>query len=82
MVKIEHPKKPMHYYRISDETWEKLSLKEKDYLILINDTQKKYTKSQIMRKLYIESRCWFYLFIGNIKNKISKDVIKLNRLVK
>jgi PHD/YefM family antitoxin component YafN of YafNO toxin-antitoxin module len=55
MIKIQHPSKPMNYYRLSDETWEKLSLKEKDYLILVNE--KKHTKEQLMRRLYIESRC-------------------------
>lgn len=79
MIKIQHPSKPMNYYRLSDETWEKLSLKEKDYLILVNE--KKHTKEQLMRRLYIESRCWYYLLITNIKKKIDIDVKKLNRLI-
>jgi hypothetical protein len=34
-----------------------------------------------MRRLYIESRCWYYLLITNIKKKMDIDVKKLNRLI-
>nr|DAS34513.1 MAG TPA: hypothetical protein [Bacteriophage sp.] len=30
---LEHPKKPENITWVSNETWEKLSLKEKDYFI-------------------------------------------------
>jgi len=62
-------KKPFY---ISKETWESLSHKEQDFIFLLRE--KKYTKTQIMRKLYIESNMWFYKIRNRVRRKIENDV--------
>jgi hypothetical protein len=44
-------KKPFY---ISKETWETLSRKEQDFIYYLRE--KKYSKKQIMDKLYIDTR--------------------------
>jgi len=50
-MNIRHPKNPFSW--ISKDSWNKLDLKAKDYLIFLR--LRKYTKTQICRKLYIET---------------------------
>lgn len=62
-------KKPFY---ISNDTWKNLSLKEKDFIILLSE--RKYTKEQIMRKLYIESRQWYDKLRNRVREKTKNDV--------
>lgn len=61
---------------ISDSTWDSLKLKDKDYIIFIYE--RRYTRKQIMRKLYFEDRTWFYKFEKRVRAKIKTDVDKFN----
>lgn len=74
-MKIEHPTKPEILTWISQDIWEKLSLKEKDYFIF------KYslflTKEEIMRKLYLTTPWSYKNFLCKIK-KVTKNAILSN----
>ena len=65
-------KKPFY---ISKETWEALSRKEQDFIYYLRE--KKYSKKQIMDKLYIETRQGYFLLNKRVSNKIKNDVNKV-----
>ena len=65
-------KKPFY---ISKETWQTLSRKEQDFIYYLRE--KKYSKKQIMDKLYIETRQWYFLLNKRVSNKIKNDVNKV-----
>lgn len=69
-------KKPIIFSWILNETWEILSLKEKDYIIFLYS--RKYSRVQIMRKLYIEDRTSFWYLQKRVKEKLKTDVEKYN----
>jgi hypothetical protein len=61
---------------ITCEIWATLTIKEKDFIILV--TSRKYTKSQIKRRLYITSDVWYWKIQKKVKNKIKNDINKVN----
>lgn len=69
---LEHPKKPENITWVSNETWEKLSLKEKDYFIFRYKLW--YNKEQLMRTLYLTSNWSYKNFLCKIKKIIKKDL--------
>jgi len=75
MLKIKHPKKPVFW--ISDENWNKLSLKEKDYCIFLY--KKRYTETEICRKLYIETESWYWRLKNRVKKVLQSDIDKINK---
>lgn len=61
---------------ITCEIWETLTIKEKDFIILV--TSRKYTKNQIKRRLYIMSDVWYWKIQKKVKDKIKNDINKVN----
>ena len=59
-------KKP-HY--ITQELWDSLSWKEQDFIVLLRE--KRYTQSQIQRKLYITTRMGYDKLRKRVQNKLS-----------
>lgn len=72
---LEHPKKPEIITWISEEIWEKLSLKEKDYFIFRYELW--YKKEQLMRALYLTSNWSYKNFLYRIK-KVTKNATLSN----
>ena len=64
-MKIQHPKKPELLSWLSEDTWNSLSLKQKDYYIY--KYIKKYNKLQLMRRLYLTNNNSFNNFLYKIK---------------
>lgn len=62
-------KKPFY---ISVTTWDSLSLKEQDFIFFLKE--RKYTKSQIMRKLYIETDMGYWKIRDRVRKKIEWDI--------
>ena len=74
-------KKPFNLARISDESRKLLKLKEKDFMILVSSS--KYTKTQIMRKLYITDYCNYWRLKKRVEKTLQKDIaIRNNRIKK
>lgn len=71
---IKHPKKTPVLEWISDETWDCLSLKQKDYMIFLHSRQ--FTQEQIQRRLYLEHYDSLSKFKYRLKKKIKKDLDK------
>lgn len=71
-----HPNKPEICSWISENTWNELKIKEKDYIIMLY--QRKYTKQRIMRTLYIFDRTAYYKFTKKIRNLLNKDILNFN----
>ena len=69
---LQHPDKPENITWVSNETWEKLSLKEKDYFIFRYELW--YNKEQLMRTLYLTSNWSYKNFLCKIKKIIKKDL--------
>lgn len=76
-MKITHPKKPHSCMWISNEAWDNLKLKEKDFVIMLHE--KKYSRKQIARKLYIESDVWYWKISKNVSEKLKWDINKVNK---
>lgn len=55
-----------HY--ISEENWQKMSWKERDYVGLL--MERKYSKADIKRKLYITTDQWFW----KLRNRVKKFI--------
>jgi hypothetical protein len=72
---LEHPQKPENIAWISNETWEKLSLKEKDYFIFL--IVEKLKKKEIMRKLYLNCDKSLRNFRYNLYKKLDFDLKKI-----
>ena len=66
-------KKPFY---LSDETWESLSWKEQDFIVFLRE--KRYTKEQIMRKLYITSSVGYWKLQNRVSKAIKVDISKVN----
>lgn len=62
-------------FYITKETWDSLTWKEQDFIIFLRE--RKYTKAQIMRKLYITTEQGFWKIRKRVREKISGD---LNRV--
>jgi len=73
-MNLKHPKKPFIW--ISDESWNKLDLKEKDFVIFLK--LKRFSEEQICRKLYITSVSWFWRLRKRVENKLKWDIEKFN----
>lgn len=73
-------KKPRCCAWISQESWDSLSLKEKDYIVFLYS--KMFSKAQIMRRLHIEDRTSYWRLQNNVKKKIKEDVEKYNKTLK
>lgn len=56
-----------HY--IKSEVWETMNHKEQDYILML--TARKFTKSEIMRRLYIETDAGYWKLQKRVKAKIS-----------
>jgi hypothetical protein len=65
-------KKPFY---ISQQTWEKLSFKEQDFIIFLKE--RRFTKSQIMRKLYINTDMGYWKLQKRVNDKIKDDINKV-----
>jgi DNA invertase Pin-like site-specific DNA recombinase len=65
-------KKPFY---ISKETWDNLKDKEKDFIYYLRE--KKYTKKEIMKKLYINTRQGYWKLQKRVSEKIKNDVNKV-----
>ena len=76
MIKIKHPNKPDVCEWITDEIWNKLKLKQKDYVIMLYE--KKFTKEQIMRRLYITNRSSYHNFTSKLRKDLKKCLINYN----
>lgn len=74
-MKIQHPEKPEILTWISKETWEKLSLKEKDYIVFLYIYS--FKKEEIMRKLYLTTDKSIRNFRNNLKKKLNLDLKNL-----
>jgi len=67
-------------FYISDDIWETLKHKEQDFIILVHS--RKYTKAQIMRKLYLDNRTSYWKLQKRVIEKIKCDVEKVNEVNK
>lgn len=56
---------------IDSETFKSLSYKEQDFIVLLHS--KKFTKQEIMRLLYIESRTAYYRLQKAVREKIHPE---------
>ena len=72
--------KPRICFWITLDTWNTLSLKEKDYIIMLYS--KKYKYRTIMRKLHIVDYSSYYRIQERVKEKLSRDVAKYNENLK
>ena len=70
-------KKPFY---ISDYTWKNLSWKEQDFIVLLKE--RKYTKSQIKRKLYLTTEMWYWKLNKRVNQKIQYDINKVYKVDK
>lgn len=68
-LKLKHPNKPISCLWIDLKIWETLNLKEKDLIILLYE--KKYTRLQICRKLYIETDQGYRYLCKKLKKKLN-----------
>jgi len=68
--------KPRICFWITNDTWKTLSLKEKDYIIMLYS--KKYKYRTIMRKLHIVDYSSYYRIQERVKHKLARDVAKYN----
>lgn len=68
-------KKPKNLWWINDKTWEVLSLKEKDFVILLH---KRISKRYLMRKLHISDNSWLWRLQKRVTKKLKKDIDKIN----
>ena len=57
---------------ITEKTWDKLTLKECDYICLLK--QRKYSKEKIMRRLYITTRQGYHQLERKVRRLIQDDV--------
>ena len=57
---------------ITNKTWNNLTLKEIDYICLLQ--QKKYSKEKIMRRLYITTRQGYNQLERKVRRLIQDDV--------
>lgn len=58
---------------ITQETWNNLKWKEQDFIIFLRE--KRFTKRQIKRKLYITTDVWYWKLETKVKKKIEKDLL-------
>ena len=72
--------KPRICFWITFDTWKTLSLKEKDYIIMLYS--KKYKYRTIMRKLHIVDYSSYYRIQERVKLKLAIDVAKYNEKLK
>lgn len=68
-------KKPKNLWWINDKTWEVLSLKEKDFVILLH---KRISKRYLMRKLHISDNSWLWRLQKRVTKKLKVDIDKIN----
>lgn len=68
-------KKPKNLWWINDKTWEVLSLKEKDFVILLH---KRVSKRYLMRKLHISDNSWLWRLQKRVTKKLKVDIDKIN----
>lgn len=71
---VKHPKKPLILSWLQDETWDCLSLKQKDYMIFVHSRE--YTQEQIQRRLYLEHSDSFAKFRYRLLRIVKKDLDK------
>lgn len=71
---MKNPQRPDY---ITEENRNKMSRKEKDYIQLLRE--KRWTKEEIMRKLYITTDMWFWklrqrvrIFINSVDCNLKK----------
>jgi DNA-directed RNA polymerase specialized sigma subunit len=69
---MKQPKKPFSCFWISDETWKNLKLKEKDFIVLLYE--RKFTKSQIARALYLTTYSSYFYLEKSVRKKLQNDV--------
>lgn len=69
--------KPEH---ISNEMWDTLTDKQKDYITLLY--ARKYTKIKIMRKLYITTDSGFWKMQKIVRKKIEEDIKRMDSVHK
>ena len=57
-------------FYIDKEIWDDMKWKEQDFIIFLRE--KRYTKEQIKRNLYITSDVWFWKLRKRVLAKINK----------
>lgn len=72
-------KKPRVCAWISEESWDSLNLKEKDYIIFLHS--KKYSKKQIMRKLHICDDSSYWRIQKKVRKILKDDIVKRNEYI-
>ena len=68
-------KKPDKLKRIQSETWDTLTLIEKDFVIYLN---KGTTKYNLMRRLHISDNSGLWRLRKRVTNKLQGDIDKIN----
>lgn len=61
---------------IWDNTWESLTLKEKDFVILLH---KRVSKRYLMRKLHLSDNSWLWRLQKRVTKKLKNDIDKINK---
>lgn len=72
-------KKSLYWHKplyITKETWEWLTYKEIDFILLLH--KKRYSQKDIMRRLYLTDRTAYYKLRTRVAAKIKSDVEKIN----
>jgi len=65
-------------FYISKETWKWLTWKEQDFIVFLRE--KRYTKDQIKRRLYITTEMWYWKLQKRVLNKIKSDINRVYNL--
>lgn len=67
-------RKPLY---ISNATWDTLKPREKDFVLFV--ASNKYSKEQIMKKLYISNRSSYWRIRKIVTEKLKNDVAEYNK---
>lgn len=59
-------------FYVSKPVWDTLSWKEQDFIILLNE--RRHTKAQIMRKLYITTNMGYHILRNRVREKTKSGI--------
>jgi len=62
---------PKPFY-LTDATWQSLTAKERDFIVFLRE--RKWTKAQIMRRLYVETDAGYWKLRKRVSDKIRHDL--------